>query len=95
MSYQCDYTWSFRVNTDASLRQRIGSALRRLADALDRRVSLAVEIETTPRITTDDKVACVKFGLGRIRWAVEDTVRNACVEQILELKRKEKHGTPT
>ena len=92
--YEAAYKWTFRVNAPRSLCQRIGAALRRLADLVDRRISLALEIVTTPPIASKERAACVAFGVEQMRWAVEESARAACAEEVLRFQRKEKHGTP-
>ena len=88
--YSADYKWHFRVNVAQGWREKLGNALRMLAQRIDGRLSLAIAIETAPPLNQDDKVACVKHGLGAMQWAVEQSVRLACAENILTMERR--HG---
>lgn len=87
MNFESTYTWSFKCNEAATPRQKIGNALRQLAERFDGRISLAIDIQGTPPITQQQKVECVLFGLGKIRFAAQETVRAEAQERMLELIR--------
>lgn len=80
---ECKYHWRFACNHLRTRRQRIGHWLRNLATKIDGRISLAIELESTPAISTLEKVECVKFGLGKIEWALRETVIVQAQENVL------------
>lgn len=77
--------WSYwvRVNVNRTLRQRIGAALRKLASRIDKRISLAVEIQTSPGIDPQKVVACVKRALDDLERYVRNEVEAECEEAVL------------
>ncbi len=79
------YKWHFRVNAAQGWREKLGAALRALAQRIDGRLSLAIAIETAPPISAADRVACVKHGLGAMEWAVEEATRLECIENVLRI----------
>lgn len=82
--YSADYRWSFRVNKHLSSKERIGAFLRDLATRIDGRWSLAIRIETAPKISLSEEVACVKHGLAAMEFAIEDSARVAACEALME-----------
>lgn len=90
-----EYQWRFNVNRTLSLRERLGAMLRALAWRIDGRISLAIDIQTTPPLNLMQQLECIKFGIGQMKVAVEDTSRDAACERILDVVMKGKHGTPT
>ena len=95
MKYEFDYSWSFHANQNRSLRHRLGSLLRRTADLLDRRISVALEISTTPQISVEDRDSCVLFGVRQMCRAVEESAKSAGIEHVLGYVMKETNGTPS
>lgn len=81
---EATFEWAFRCNERRTLRQRLGHGLRMLAAIIDGRLSLAIDIETKPALSTTEKVECVAFGLGQIKRAVEVTTRTKAEELILD-----------
>jgi len=79
------FEWSFRVNRNATLRERIGAGLR----------SLAIQIESTPPLSLAQKVECITFATRQLRAAIADTVKTAAEERILDVVMKEKNGSPS
>lgn len=92
--YSANYKWHFRVNGQAKRwQERLGDALRALAQRIDGRVTLGIAIETSPPISDADKIACVKHGLGAMQWAVEQSTRLECIENVLTMEVR--HGAPS
>lgn len=89
------FEWSFRVNRNATLRERIGAGLRSLASRIDGRLSLAIQIESTPPLSLAQKVECITFATRQLRAAIADTVKTAAEERILDVVMKEKNGSPS
>jgi hypothetical protein len=89
------FEWRFQVNQTKTVREWLGAALRSLACRVDGRLSLAIDIDTSPPISSQQKIECIKFGFGQMKIAIEDTVRAEATERILDVVMKEKHGTPT
>lgn len=89
------FEWSFRINRTKTLREKIGAALRSLAWRIDGRLSLAIDIESTPSLSTEQKVECIQFATRQMKMAVADTGKTAAEERLLDVVMKEKHGTPT
>lgn len=85
MSGVIERKWSYRVrvNANRTLRQRIGAALRKLASRIDKRISLAVEIQTSPGIDPQKVVACVKRALDDLERYVRNEVEAECEEAVL------------
>lgn len=90
--FSVEYEWAFRCNRKIGARARIGSFLRWLADRLDGQTTLAIEIKSVPPLTDAQKIECVVFGTRQMKVAVEDCVRTAAEERILDVVMKEKHG---
>ena len=90
--YSITYTRSLRVNSPQGLRERFAYFLRRLAQCIDGNLSLGIAMGTTPAISLEDKLACVRHGVDAIEWALETSVRLECAEVILE---KVRHGPST
>lgn len=85
------FEWAFRCNERRTPRQRFAHALRMLASTIDGRLSLAIDIETKPPLSTSEKCECVAFGLGQIKKAVEASTRTAAEELILDCVMKARH----
>lgn len=90
-----EYQWRFHSNRTLTLREKVGAMLRALAWRIDGRISLAIDIQTTPPLNFVQKLECIQFGLGQMKVAVNDTTRDAACERILDVVMKRKHGTPT
>ena len=78
------YTWriALTVNSaNATLRQKVGYALRTLASLIDGRISIGIGIFTTPDIGRARKIACINRGLDVITRAVESEVQHAAAAQ--------------
>jgi len=89
------FEWSVRINLTNNLREKIGAALRSLAYRIDGRLSLAIDIESTPPLSLEQKVECIQFANRQMKMAVADTVKTAAEERVLDVVMKEKHGTTT
>lgn len=81
--------YRFQVNQNLTWQHRIGWALRRLATWVDRRISLAVHIETTPRVPPQVLAACVKRSLGDMERYIVDAVQTEACEQLLRFSQPE------
>lgn len=88
---QSSYEWTFRVNARQTLRQRVCHLLRALASRIDGRLSLAIDIQTKPPISDRSKLECVAFGLGQIKWAIEETTRSTAQDLVLDYVLKANH----
>lgn len=88
---ECSYKWGFACNEKRTFRQRLALWLRDLATRIDGRISLAIDIQATPPLTNAEKVECVLFGLGKVRFAVEQTARSKAEERCLDYILKAKH----
>lgn len=81
--------YRFQVNLNRTWPHRIGWALRRLATWIDGRISLAVHIETTPRVPPKALAACVNRGLRDMERYIVDEVQTEAREQLLRLSQPE------
>lgn len=89
---ECSYKWSVKINESKTLRQRFALWLRYLAARIDQRVSLAIDIQTTPPLTAAEKSECLVFGIGKVKFAVEQTTRSKAEERCLDYVMKTKHA---
>ena len=65
------YRWRVRTNAySSSLREQAARLMRGLADRLDHRVTLAIEIYTTPALPEVVKTRCVRMGLAEMERIV-------------------------
>lgn len=81
--------WSFHVNHNRTWRHRLGWALRSLAGRLDGRASLALNIQTAPRLPAETVAACINRGLADMqRYLASEVDAEAC-EQLLRFSKPE------
>lgn len=76
---EMQWSYTMLVNVNRTLRQRIGAALRGLASRIDKRISLAVEIQTSPGIKVG---ACVNRALDDLERYVRNEVEAECEEAV-------------
>jgi hypothetical protein len=81
-----------REPTTAGWRRKLGRLLRRAADRVDGRRSLAVQLETTPAISAAALHGCFKRGAIAIEQAAEAELRLEAQERILRRAHPELFG---
>jgi len=75
------WRYTFRANAaPRGWRDRVGDFLRRLAGRVDRRVSVAFEMTTSPALTTKRKSDCFKKGIQVIEDSIISELKEASVE---------------
>lgn len=93
--FKVSYEWSFKINRNATLREKIGAALRNLAWHIDGRITLAVDIRSTPPLNWSQKAECIQFVNKRLGEAIGETVVAEAEERLLGAILKERHGAST
>lgn len=78
------YGWTLRVNERASLRQRLGMALRDLADRLDGRRSCALEMRTTPPLDCFTRRLILNKGFGLMSSLMQESAREQALERGMQ-----------
>jgi hypothetical protein len=76
------WTSKFRSNTDVTLRDLIGSAIRRLADSIDGRRSVAIEMISIPALSTHEQCDVIRQGLKRMKEIQVEMVRLRTVDAL-------------
>jgi len=71
------------VNDDSTWRQRLGNALRRLADRADGRVTAAVHLQTVPALSARQRADCIRIGMEAMRRAAVDEAYLDALDLIL------------
>jgi hypothetical protein len=71
------------INNDIGARQIVGSILRRLADFIDKRKTLAVDILTLPPLTDQQRTQCMSQGTRAIIAAVRSEAESEALESIM------------
>lgn len=94
MAERNTYSVSFSTNGTGGWRRAIGNALRRVAEAIDGRWSIAIAIKTEPPLSMREQAEAIRFGLKRIGWAVTESTHEKALEQILAGKEEDRHGAP-
>lgn len=72
------------VNETAGTRKTIGNLLRLLADYIDRRDSMAVEILTLPPLNAQQRIQCLDEGTRAIIAAVRSEAEHEALESIMQ-----------
>lgn len=79
------YRWRVRTNAYRNtLREKAARVMRGLADRLDRRISLAVEIDTAPALPEAVKARCVRMGLQEMERIVGLAVAEEARDRLFE-----------
>lgn len=79
---ECEYTWRLRCNDPAGWRQRVGHWLHRLAECIDGRRILAVEISSVPTISRVQRAEIELSGVRHMEVMLADTVGAEAIELI-------------
>ena len=83
-TYKCTYGCTLRINpAPTSMRERVGRALRSLAQMSDGMLSLGVEMDSNPSISFAEKKEILDKGFEQMRQNLEEYARQAAVEQVL------------
>lgn len=77
------------VNRIKTFRQLLASLLRDVADAIDRRESLAIEVVTTPRLPRATVKACLLHGFDAARSHLFVEAKAAALDNVLRFKSPE------
>lgn len=84
------YKWSVRVNhAPRNLREHVAHFLRKLAQDIDGRNTLGIEIDSRPSLNETVKRRCINSGLGAIERFVESEVVLEANEHLLKRIRPE------
>lgn len=82
----CRTSWQTRYSVNSpprSFRELMGATLRRLADRLDGRVSLAVRLTTTPDIGGRRRAACLRKGMEHAIRLADDEAKERATESAM------------
>jgi hypothetical protein len=72
------------VNENVGTRKTIGNLLRVLADYIDQRDSMAVEILTLPPLNAQQRIQCMDEGTRAIIAAVRSEAEHEALESIMQ-----------
>jgi hypothetical protein len=80
------WSWKFRANgTPKNLGERCGNVLRGIADKVDGRISVAMKIETTPKLDYNRIASCIQSGFKTIKQSLEHEVVLDATEDVFEV----------
>lgn len=86
MSKAGTWSWRFRANgAPKNLGERCGNVLRGIADKVDGRISVAIKIETTPKLDYKRVASCIESGFKTIEQSLEHEVVLDATEDVLEV----------
>lgn len=74
------YSYSFKTNARGTLRERLGMALRDLADRIDSRQSLAVDMVSMPALSTYERLDAMRQGLKHMKFMQSEMVKLRAIE---------------
>lgn len=80
---RAQYRHRIAVNETTGWRDRLGNFLRRIADRVDGRDSLALEMASVPPVPRMRRRECVHIGLQAMSTAFKEVVREESCELIL------------
>ena len=84
MLYNSSYTYKFNCNArPRHWRDRFGQWLREAADILDGRRTLAIEIDSDPRLPMTVQTDVIVKGLEHMSRCLKDAAGDECREQLL------------
>jgi hypothetical protein len=79
------YWYEIRANgRPKSFKDRVGDLLRNLAQKLDGRHSLSIDIDTLPVISEQAKAECILAGIKNIKENVDGAVRDEMIENQIK-----------
>ena len=81
------YKYRFAVNRSYNWQQKIGRLLRLLAQKIDGRHSLSIEMVSEPPIGIDREHACIFAGLKVMESSLIDEVKDLVLENSLKKAR--------
>lgn len=83
-TFKCTYGCTLRINpAPTSMRERVGRALRSLAQMSDGMTSLGVAIDSSPALSPEERQEILDKGFEQMRQNLEEYTRQAAVEQVL------------
>ena len=84
MLHKASYSYNFACNASPRRwRERFGQWLREAADMLDGRRTLAIEIDSDPRLPMAVQTDVMLKGLEHMRRCLKDAASDECREQLL------------
>ena len=89
-----ELTWSFelKVNTTYGWREKVGMALRYMADDIDGRKTLAIEISSLPPISKDARHYIIDRGVKHMKALLEAEAGSEAHDSMFEIVHPELDG---
>lgn len=85
----CEISFQCAANVNKSLRDHIGSTLRKLAAFIDGRYSLGIRINASPKISAKKEIECIRVGFDAMGKAIYQAVEEEAIEHVLRFSKPE------